>query len=420
MKHVLFVDDEPRVLDGLQRMLYPLRNEWRMAFATSGCAALDLLDKSDYDVLVTDLRMPDMSGLELLRQTASLHPQVVRMVLSGAADQEIVVRSATLAHQYLVKPCDAATLRATVGRAFSLRVMLDDPVLKRLISGLRTLPSVPSVYLRLMEALQSLDTSPQEIARVISQDIGMTTKVLQLVNSALFGIQRHITDPTEAVIYLGSEMVRQLVLVASAFSAFQQKGAGGFSIERLHSHSLAVGALARRIAQSLELSAVLADYAFAGGLLHDVGKLLLACNYPEKYQETIRRARDERIPHRMAEVQAFGTTHAEVGAYLLWLWALPDPVTEVVLRHHEFPADPAGVTSPAVAVHLADALVNESLDKDAVACLTAIGLGDKLAEWQQWRGKIMPGKESYVEANLVCGRRDQSVAGSRAPLPQAI
>lgn len=404
MKRVLFVDDEPRILDGLKRMLYPLRNEWRMAFVTSGREALELLEQSDYEVLVTDLRMPEMSGVELLAKVVSRHPQVVRMVLSGTADQEIAVRSATLAHQYLVKPCDAATIRATVGRAFSLRVMLDDPALKQLISGLRNLPSVPSVYLRLMEVLRSLDVSPKEVAEVVSQDIGMTAKVLQMANSALFGIQRQITDPTQAVIYLGPEMVRQLVLVASAFSAFQPKSLRHFSIERLQIHSLAVGGLARRIAQSLELSPAAVDYAFVGGLLHDVGKLLLACNYPEKYDEAIRHASEEGVLDRMAEVQTFGTTHAEVGAYLLWLWALPDPITEIVLRHHEFPADPAAVYSPSVAVHVADALGNGGLDPDAVACLTAVGLSEKLAGWQRLSRQASLGRGSHVEAHPVRGR----------------
>jgi len=409
MKRVLFVDDEQRVLDSLKLMFYPLRNEWQMAFAAGGREALALLDQCDSDVLVTDLRMPEMSGLELLARVVNLHPRVVRIVLSGAPDQEVAVRSAALAHYCLVKPCDAASLRATVERAFSLRIVLEDPAMKQLLSGLRTLPSVPSVYLRLMEVFGSPEVSPQEIAAVIGQDMIMTAKVLQLVNSAHFGIQRQITDPTQAVIYLGSEIVRQLVLVASTFSAFHQTSARRFSIERLQSHSLAVGGLARRIAQSLGLSAAAVDYAFVGGLLHDVGKLLLACNYPEQYDEAIRHASEQRILDSIAEAQAFGTTHAEVGTYLLWSWALPDPVAEVVLRHHEFPADLAGVSSPAAAVHLADALVNGCLDKADVDCLTQAGLGGKLAGWQQLFGTASPIKPSHVEARPFCERRDQCV-----------
>ena len=300
------------------------------------------------------------------------------------------MRSATLAHQYLVKPCDAGALRATVARAFSLRVMLEDSALKQLISSLHTLPSVPSVYSRLMEVLRSLDVSAKEIADVVSQDIGMTSKVLQLVNSSLFGIQRQITDPTQAVIYLGPELVRQLVLVASAFSAFQPKNLRCFSITGLQNHSLAVGGLARRIGQSLGLSTAAVGYAAVGGLLHDIGKLVLACHDPEKYDEAIRRAKANGTNQRMAEVEAFGTTHAEVGAYLLWLWALPDPITEVVLRHHEFPSGPKGVSSPAVAFCVANALINGELDKDGVACFTAIGMGDKLVDWQQWSREAGP------------------------------
>jgi DNA-binding NtrC family response regulator len=86
-------------------MLYSLRREWRIAFVTSGREALDLLSQSEVDVLVTDLRMPEMSGLELLAKVASLHPQTVRIVLSGTADLEIAVRSATLA------PCPSTRRR---------------------------------------------------------------------------------------------------------------------------------------------------------------------------------------------------------------------------------------------------------------------------------------------------------------------
>jgi YesN/AraC family two-component response regulator len=86
MKRILFVDDEPKVLEDLERMLYPLRKEWCMVFASSGQEALRLLSESDYDVLITDLRMPQMSGAELLEQVITAHPQVVRMILSGPAD----------------------------------------------------------------------------------------------------------------------------------------------------------------------------------------------------------------------------------------------------------------------------------------------------------------------------------------------
>jgi YesN/AraC family two-component response regulator len=114
MKRILFVDDEPRVLDGLRRMLYPFRNDWDMVFVSSGREALQQLAESEFDVLLTDIRMPGMTGIELLAEVANRHPNVVRIVLSGTADQDMTLRSVTLAHQCLMKPCDANTVRANV------------------------------------------------------------------------------------------------------------------------------------------------------------------------------------------------------------------------------------------------------------------------------------------------------------------
>ncbi|MFN7995555.1 MAG: response regulator [Bryobacteraceae bacterium] len=384
MKRVLFVDDEQKVLDGLQRMLYPLRNEWLMAFVASPREALRILSENEYDVLVTDLRMPEMSGLDLLSEVLKSHPQVVRLVLSGTADQEIALHSTALAHQYLLKPCDAATLRTTVGRAFSLRVMLGDPGLRQLISSIHSLPSVPSVYVQLVEALRSPDVTPSEIGQLIVQDIGMTAKVLQLVNSSFFGVRRQISNPAEAVIYLGTETVRELVMVAAVFSAFELCDLRHFSIDSLQNHSLAVGSLARRVAAAMKLPKAAVDHAYVGGLLHVVGKLVLASKYPEKYDQVIERAKRRKMSERMVELETFGTTHAEVGAYLLWLWALPDAVTEVVLRHHEFPVEWSATFTPAGAVCLADALIMGGLERgQAIDRLTAVGLGEQVSEWQQ-------------------------------------
>ena len=392
MKRILFVDDEPRVLDGLKRMLYPLRAEWQMAFVSSGHEALRSLSEAEYDVLVTDVRMPGMSGIELLSEVVKRYPQVVRLVLSGTADQELTLRSVTLAHQYLVKPCDAAKLRATVERAFGLRVMLEDPALKQLVSRIHSLPSIPATYLKLMEALQSPEASPKDIGRIVSQDIGMTAKILQLVNSAFFGVWRRITNPAEAVVYLGIETVRALALTVSVFSQFDTRRAPSFSIEMLRDHCLAVAALAKPVARSLGLPPTAVDDAFVGGLLHDLGKLVLVCNYPEQYETAMQEARQKQIPDREAESQIFGTTHAEVGAYLLWLWGLPDPVTEVVANHHRLDRRQTQTPGPVVAVHIADALVRGPERHLDVDYLTRNGLAGGLPRWEELHEEMLAEK----------------------------
>ena len=200
-----------------------------MDFAGSGREALERLEESPFDVLVTDVRMPEMGGEELLEEVRQRFPQITRMVLSGTADSDLTLRTATLAHQYLCKPCDAATLRSILERACSMRGMLEDPGLKCLISGIQTLPSLPAIYLKLNEALGSEGVCAKDIADLIAQDMAMTAKALQMVNSALFGIRRKITSVAEAVTFLGMETVRSLAVGVMAFSQFRDPALAQFA-----------------------------------------------------------------------------------------------------------------------------------------------------------------------------------------------
>ena len=383
MNRILFVDDEPRVLDGLRRMLHSLRNDWEMKFVTSGAEALQCLAETQFDVLVTDVRMPEMSGVELLQEVIKQHPQLIRLVLSGTADLELTLQCVSLSHQYLLKPCDAQTLRATIQRAFCLRVLLYNPALRGLIAQLQSLPSIPAVYGELLRVLRTGEASPRTVGRIMGQDMAMTAKVLQLVNSAYFGVSREITNPVDAVVYLGMETVRALVFTSSAFSQFPVRNGLSSFVGELQQHSLAVGTLARRIARSMGLTPAAIDHAFVGGLLHDIGKLVLVSNYPKQYQEVLQRAREDPVPISEAERDFFGTSHAEIGAYLLWLWGLPDPVAEILALHH-YPSRDADVPPAVVAVHFANALVNEVSEKEMdLACLSDLELKDALPRWRQ-------------------------------------
>src|SRR5919204_1757148 len=118
---VLFVDDEPRVLDALRRLLRQRRDEWEMGFVTSGAEALERLSAEPVDIVISDMRMPGMDGAELLTRVRSEHPSVVRMVLSGHSEQEASMRVLQVAHQYLSKPCDSRMLTDAIQRASTLR-----------------------------------------------------------------------------------------------------------------------------------------------------------------------------------------------------------------------------------------------------------------------------------------------------------
>ncbi len=370
MKTVLFVDDEAQVRDGLKRMLHRLRKEWSMEFATNGREALRLLGQSEFDVLVTDVRMPEMDGIALLSEARRLFPQTVRIVLSGIADQELTLRSVSLAHQYLMKPCDAQMLQETLDKAFALRNLLDQPALTRLIGSIKSLPSAPTVYLKLMDALRSDDVSAAQIGSIIGEDLGMAAKVLQLVNSPLFGSRRAISTPEEATVYIGVETVRALVLAEGVFSKFGPANHPGFSPEQLREHSVRVAVLARRLATSWGLAPSVVGDVFVGGLLHDIGKLVLGSNYPREYQE-VTACFDDSEALREVERRLFGTSHAEVGGYLLWLWGVPGRAAEIVSRHHISEPDTSGNIEPATAILLADQVVRAS-ERPSKSCSVAL------------------------------------------------
>lgn len=360
MTRIIFVDDETRVLDGIRRLLYPMRTEWQMSFASSGSEALEIMARDPFDMIVTDVRMPGMDGTELLSRVKELYPGVARIVLSGQSDRDLTLKSAVCAHQYLSKPCDAESLKLTIARAGALKATFTDPALQVLVSGAGTLPSIPHLYLELMNKLEDPDGCAQDVANIIAKDTAMTAKILQLSNSAFFGLRRRMSDPRDAVLYLGLDTLKALALSVKVFSQFIVRPLSRFSIDDLGKHTILTGILARKIAIAEGLSKQEVEDSFMAGLLHDIGKLVLVTAAPEKYEEAMRFAEVNSVNRRDAERRIFGTTHSEIGTYLLWLWGLPDSVVEAVAYHHAPGSCPARRLGPLTAVHAANVLAHES------------------------------------------------------------
>ena len=390
-KRILFVDDEPRVLDGLRRMLFPMRREWEMSFAESGHEALNIMAKETIDVVVTDMRMPGMSGAELLSEIRKRNPQTVRIVLSGQTKRETIPRSVAPIHQFLSKPCDAETLKSVLVRAFTLRKLLTEDALKRLVSQVEALPSLPSVYHEIVEALQSEDTSIGIVGEIISKDISMSVKMLQLVNSAFFGLPRRISNPSQAVILLGLDTVKSLVLSIHMFSQFDQDKLKDLSLDVIWRHSMAVGGFAKRIAKSEGLDTKIIDDSFMAGMLHDVGKLVLATNFPDKYLSVLTMAKEEGFQVHEAEYEMFHCSHAEVGAYMLGLWGLPDSLIMASAFHHWPINHPDRKLNTLAIVHSANVFDYEVNPARRIGAMTTIDhaylaeldLSERLPLWRQ-------------------------------------
>lgn len=380
MFSILFVDDDPSILEGLRRMLQPMGGEWEMAFAAGGADVLKAIEGRHFDVVVSDLRMPGIDGSQALQEVMGRWPQTVRIVLSGYSEKDATIKS--IAHQHLAKPCDAETLIAAVDRVRALRDMLADERLFELVSRMKTVPSLPSLYTQLITELRSSDSNLSRIAEIVKEDIGMTVKLLQIVNSSFFGLRRTVSDAGEAIQFLGLDTITSLTLGIGIFTQLETKGGCASTLAALWAHSVAVGSLAKTIADRQHLES--AKDAFTAGLLHDIGKLVLAVNMPDQYKSVSEMVAKDAVMWTDAEEKVFGVQHAQVGAYLLGLWGLPQGVVEAVAFHHA----PSCVRTDAFnlisAVHIAESMIDPngtecSLDEEYVARL---GLTDAIPKWR--------------------------------------
>lgn len=381
------------MLKGLQRTLRKMRGEWEMTFTSSSQEALDILGSAPFDVIVSDLRMPEMDGMQLLAEVKSKHPQVVRIILSGQVEQESTFKSVQVAHQSLSKPCDADILKHTLNKLFGLRNLLEDESIKRIVSQTETLPSLPEVYTEVISELQSSNPSVQKVAEIISTDLAMTAKILQVVNSAFFGLVRKINNPKEAVMLLGTETIKALVLSVKIFSQFNQKKFAWFNFDELFNHSMSVSMFAQTISRQEHLDQTLVNNSLMAGMFHDLGKLILVTNFQEPYQKVLTEAGKTRQNLWDLEIERFGTSHAEIGAYLMGLWGLEYPVIEAIAFHHRPGKSLSNSTGLLTAVHFGDAfdrlkkdpndLNNENgLSQLDRGYLDNLGVAGRINDWQ--------------------------------------
>lgn len=391
MKRILFVDDEIKILEGLQRMLRPQRNNWEMAFAPGAQAALGMLEAAPFDVIISDMRMPGRDGAALLKIVREKYPSVLRIILSGYTELEAAFNAVPVAHQFLVKPCDQDTLRNAIDRATSLNDVLNSKMLANLVGSIQQLPSLPQMCLELQQALADPDTSSRKIAQIVERDPAMSAKILQLVNSAFFGSVRNISDIHTAINYLGTSTLQNLVLSAEVFRVFRPGQAiPGFSLEAHQAHSQLTARITKAVAAG---SGSIDSLGLIAGLLHDVGKLVLAEATPKHFASAIAAARDQKRPLFEVEEEMAGVSHAEVGAYLLGLWGIPYVIIEAVAHHHHPERVPHDKLDLLASVYFANWLAHEQeaqnlgdasipnppLNPDIVAKL---GVEQKLPDWQ--------------------------------------
>lgn len=391
MKRILFGDDESKILDGIRRMLHADQKRWDMQFAVGGEAALRACEAGSFDVIISDLRMPGMDGASLLGHIRDRFPSTARIVLSGYSEVALATRMVSVAHRFLTKPCNASDIRSTIERVCMLQDLLGAPEIRRIVCMVGELPSLSRTYQSLTQAVANPDASIGQVAAIIEQDVAMSAKVLQLVNSAFFGLAQAISNVQNAVAYLGTETIANLALASEAFRIFipdSRVPQGVCESIQLHAQRTAA------IAAVLPVDSKTRDVTVVAALLHDIGSLILASRMPEKFCSALLRARERKCENFEAEEELLGTSHAEIGAYLLGLWGIPEVAVEAIAHHHHPTRIPHSGLDSSIAVYVADLLAHEldahpadstgsELSECDRGCLERLGILHQFAEFRE-------------------------------------
>jgi len=330
MQRILFVDDEPKVLDSLRSSLDRPDLKWDPEFVTSGQLAIEEMQRRHYDVIVTDMYMPEMDGRQLLGHVVARWPQMIRIVFADSVDMEEAVRLIPVAHQYVGKPCPTPQLENVITRCLNLQLLMNQPKLRAAVGRVRSLPTLPKVYSQLQRLVRSESTTVKEIAAVVESDAAVTARVLQLVNSAFFAVAQRITNIEQAVSYLGLKAIQNVTLSAEVFNKWPGKNNSVPDLEKLQAHARAVATAC----VALTAKTPLADDALLAGLLHDIGYWILTQEAQAELVSAAELSVRAGLTLEEAEKQVIGATHAEIGAYLLGIWGLPFAVIEAVAFHH--------------------------------------------------------------------------------------
>jgi putative nucleotidyltransferase with HDIG domain len=384
-KRILFVDDNPDTFGALERALESHTGSWQVDYAPGGEAALAALAENPVDVLVAEEQMRPMDGVTLLTRVRDEHPTAIRMIMSATTRPGLAT---IVSHRLLSKPCNVEDLSVLIKRSCALHERTGEVEAFRQTMATTALPSRPGVYMELNRVLSDSDWQPHQVSAVLENDVAMSAKVLQLANSALFGLTSTVTSVRDAVMYLGVDTIRSLALTAEAFGKVAPHGSTQFSLDEFQAHAMLVA----RITASILPAGRAQQEAVTAALLHDIGKLVLISDGDRRWSELNDEARERKVPVYVVESERDGVTHAHIGAHLLSLWGLPDGIVEAVAHHH----DPAGVDGLAfdgvAAVHIANALANELApageDEPPAAgveleLLDRLGLRPRLTVWRQ-------------------------------------
>lgn len=329
MLSILFVDDEPAVLETLALASSEMKDQWETCLSGGGKDALSRMETSKFDVVVSDMDMPEMDGAEFLDRAQDLQPDAIRIVLASEKDLDMAARSARSAHRFLIKPCDPLELSATINQTMDIRTRVSNPALHSAAAAVSPLPALPKLYNELVELLRAKETNMADVAKLVSYDISMSGAVLQLSNSSLFCMPTKIESIEKATVMLGVDVIKNMVLAHEVFNAFDVKGVAE-TFNKLWDESMAISAIARKIAPLISPHDYVKDQAMTSAILQNLGMVIRATTLKKKYINMLEAADGNTEMLCRLEKGEFGFSHEELASYVLSLWGLPDFIVEAV------------------------------------------------------------------------------------------
>ncbi|MGF1448732.1 MAG: HDOD domain-containing protein [Opitutales bacterium] len=374
--------------------------EWSLQCFQNEIAALVAVQNSERAAVLVDaeetVRTP-----AFLRKLAGRHPETIRVACASAQEMRKLRDLCGWANQFVFKPLAPERLRQRLQLAESLRPLLTHRQTLNLVTGLKTLPAFLDAYAELLDAMDAPDVSLENLGLKIERDVGLCSTILSLANSAFFGRASEATTAAEAVGTLGLSAIRAVVMAYPALSLMDRSPELQKRRAEFWSHAQRVSEIARVIARRAGLSSQGISHAYSGGLLHDVGKLILGSNHGQKYDTYLDYAQSKGEPLHRVEQAMLGTNHALIGAFMLAIWGVPKPIVNSIWQHHAEEKDqtdvidvPAVVRGANQVAHLLSAIQRSDSDE---ATFDETDMAPRIIDW----ANLVREEEATVRAQSV-------------------
>ena len=333
---IMFVDDELSVIKSLKRTFRKYSKQWKMFFFTNPLEAFESLKENPVDVIITDMKMPEETGFTLLSKVKANYPGTIRIILTGYADKKLIYSSFEIAHQLLIKPISAESIISVVNQINKINSYIQDKELQKVVNNLSYLPPLPEIYVKLTNKIKDPESSLKDLAKIISLDPSLSADILKMVNSAYFGLSHKVFKISQAINFMGIDLIKDIILTSSIFKNLHGTQTQILWIKKIYKHSSNVLKYAMEICKQIEIDDIDKNYIFIAAMFHDLGKIIMIMNLGNQYETLLNSFEKEKnINIEELELKKISITHSQVGAYILGLWGFSTKVIQTILFHHK-------------------------------------------------------------------------------------